>query len=135
MSISRPASEFTPDRRWALRRNIELAADLSDSSGMICAALLTDISEEGCMIRLAKGQDLVRDRLLMIKVSGLEALAAYVIWCAEGKAGVAFSEPLHPATVQNLVMKSHYARISRHMALKAGDLERLPALPPFPFGE
>lgn len=135
MSISRPASEFAADRRWALRRSIELAADLSDSSGMTCAALVTDISEEGCMIRFAKGQDLVRDRLHSIKISGLEALSAYVIWCAEGKAGVAFSEPLHPATVQNLVMKSHYARISRHMALKEGELERLPALPPFPFGE
>jgi hypothetical protein len=125
-----PAAE----RRWALRRGIDLDADLSDTAGMSCVAKVTDISEEGCMIRFFADRDLARDLLHTIKVTGLEALSGYVIWSAEGKAGLAFATPLHPATVQSLVMKSHYARISRDMAAGATP-DRLPSLPPFPFDE
>jgi hypothetical protein len=122
-----------PDRRWALRRGVELDADLTDSNGMSCAAQVIDISEEGCMLRLFSRTELERDLVHTIKVTGLEALSGYVIWCSGGRAGLTFSEPLHPATVQNLVMKSHYGRISRHMAHKNASQDNLPPLPPFPF--
>lgn len=85
------------------------------------------------MVRLSRECELVRDRLHTIKITGVEALPAYVIWCADGKAGLAFSEPLRPGTVQNLVMKSHYARISRHFAEKNAANGTLTPLPPFPF--
>lgn len=122
-----------PDPRWAIRRSIDLDADLTDSAGMRCTAKVTDISEEGCMIRLPSGRILERHLLHSIKVTGLEALSGYVIWCADGKGGLVFSEPLSPAMVQNLVMKSLYAKISRQVAQQKGPADILPPRAPFPF--
>lgn len=121
------------ERRWAVRRGIELDADLTDTAGLLCAAKVTDISEEGCMIRISSKQELVRDNLHTLKVTGMDALSGYVIWCSEGKAGLIFSEPLDHATVQSLVMKSHYARISRYKAEESASKDRLPPLARFPF--
>ena len=124
-----------PDRRWSERNSIDLDVELTDSAGLSYSAKLTDISEEGCMIRTLSGIDLVRDRLHTIKMIGQEAVAAYVIWSANGKAGLTFSSPSDPATVQSLVMKSLYARMSRHTVRNASANDSLPSLPPFPFDD
>lgn len=122
-----------PDRRWAIRRSIDLDADLTDTAGLRCTAKVTDISEEGCMIRFHSGRNLESHLLHSIKVTGLEVLSGYVIWCADGTAGLVFNEPLSPATVQDLVMKSLYAKMSRRMTQQKGPADILPPLPPFPF--
>lgn len=123
------------DRRWALRRGIELVADLTDTAGLSYAARVTDLSEEGCMIRTLSGQDLARDSLHEIKITGLEAMSAYVVWAADGKAGLTFSSPLQPATVQNLVMKSLYSKLSQRMVRDAQSDEGLAPRGPFPFDD
>jgi hypothetical protein len=133
MNMPENGGEGEPDRRWALRRSVELDADLTDTAELTYAAKVTEISEEGCTIRISSGQMLVRDRLHTIKIMGLDALSGYVIWCSDGKAGMTFSEPLHPATVSDLLMKSHYVTISRRMAGKTSSKDYLPPLPPFPF--
>lgn len=121
------------DRRWAMRRKVEMEVAVTDTEGLSYSATLTDISEDGCMIRLASEQDLVGNRLHTVKIPGARGLAGYVIWCSGGKAGLAFSEPLYPAQVEALVLNSHYTGIARNMA-KIGAMEdHLPSLPPFPF--
>ncbi len=69
------------DRRWAFRRTVELEADLKDTADLTYAAKVTEISEEGCTIRISSGQVLVGDRLYTIKITGLDARSGYVIWC------------------------------------------------------
>ena len=126
-------SEPEKDRRWSLRRGIEIDADISDSDGQSFAAKVTDISEDGCMIRTVCGQDLALDLLHEIKITGLEQLSAYVAWASGGKAGLTFTAPLQPAMVQSLVMKSLYARVSRRTVRGEPDNDSLGPLPPFPF--
>jgi hypothetical protein len=126
-------SDRSRDRRWAQRRSVEIDVDVVNSEGLSFAGTVTDISEDGCMIRFASEQDLERDALHTIKLAGLPTLSGHVVWCSDGKAGLAFSEPLHSAQVQGLVTKSHYARISRNMAKKDGGEDRLKSLPRFPF--
>lgn len=121
------------DRRWALRRGVELTAEVRDSAGAAFPATVTDISEEGCMLRTTCRIDFVRDRLHAIKITGLEEMDCYVVWCEDYKSGLMFGKPLHSVTVQNLVMKSHYAKISRHMAHTRRHEDDLLDLPPFPF--
>lgn len=121
------------DRRWALRRTIDLTADVTDPDGARFRAKIMDISEDGCMLRTWPGCAFDRDRLYTIKVTGLSGLVGYVIWSAEGRTGIAFGEPLHPANVQNLVMKSHHSRISRRLAERLSSKHALGDLPPFPF--
>ncbi|MFO6447116.1 PilZ domain-containing protein [Erythrobacter sp. NE805] len=124
------------DRRWALRRKLELPADLKDADGHTHAATIVDISEEGCRIETASGREIDRHRLHTVKITGLEAIPAYVSWSRESSAGLTFAEPLHPAVVQNLVVKSLYARLSRFEEnRKARGREGLSGLPPFPFGD
>lgn len=121
------------DRRWAARRAIELDADLMDSDGFSYAAKVTDLSEEGCMVRTLSGLDLVIDSLHEIKITGLEALSAYVVWTADGKAGLTFTTPLNASTIESLVMKSLYARLSRNAVRDKGPDDDLETLGPFPF--
>ncbi len=123
------------DRRWALRRSIDLDVELTDSAGLSYAAKVTNISEEGCQILTLSGSDLVRDRLHTIKIIGHGAITAYVIWTAKGKAGMTFSTPTGSATVKQLVMKSLYARMGRNLGRDASANDILPPLPPFPFDE
>lgn len=121
------------DRRWAMRRGVELEADLTDSTGRAFAARITDISEEGCTIRMLAPVEPDRDRLHEIKITGLEPLGAYVVWSGDGKAGLVFSTPLHSLTVRSLVTKSLYARLSRRMASTPQRDDAISTLPPFPF--
>lgn len=85
------------------------------------------------MIRTISGRDLALDSLHEIKITGLELLSAYVAWASEGKAGLTFTAPLQPATVQSLVMKSLYARVSRRPLRGKADEDSFAPLPPFPF--
>ncbi len=120
------------DRRWSLRRGIKLDADVTDSVGNRFAATVTDISEEGFCIRTNLDRKLLRDSLHTIKVTGHEPLTGYVIWSSQGKTGFAFGEPLHQSTVQGLVVKSLYSRLSRRLG-RQGPGDRIENLPPFPF--
>ena len=122
-------------RRWSMRRSIDLDVELTVSDGLSYAAKLTDISEEGCMIRTLSGSDLARERLHTIKMVGHEAVTGYVVWSEKGKAGLTFSAPSDPATVESLVLKSQYARMSRHSLRNASANDSLPPLPPFPFDD
>ena len=131
--MSDDGDDSQKDRRWSLRRGIELDADLSDSDGQSFAGKVTDISEDGCLVRTVCGRNLALDRLHEIKITGLEQLSAYVAWASHGKAGLTFTAPLQPATVQSLVMKSLYARVSRRIVRGRPDADGLGPLPPFPF--
>lgn len=124
-----------PDRRWALRRGIEITADVTDSSGFTFAARITEISEEGCRLHAHAASALNRDLLHEIKVTGLDPVGAYVIWASGDEVGLTFSTPLDPVTVRNLVTKSLYARLSRRLSRGGQGLDELPPLPPFPFAD
>ncbi|WP_285710492.1 PilZ domain-containing protein [Erythrobacter oryzae] len=123
------------DRRWALRRGIELTADVTDSTGFAFAARVIEISEEGCRLRTSAVPELNRDLVHQIKVTGLEPVDAYVVWTNGDDVGLTFGAPLDPVTVRSLVTKSLYARLSRRMARSAQGLDELPPLPPFPFSD
>lgn len=122
-----------PERRWALRRGVELDADLADSSGFTLAVKITDISEEGCKIRTFSAPTLARDLVHEIKITGLEPIGVYVTWVGEADAGLTFTTPLDPVTVRGLVTKSLYARLSRRLSRGQRGEDELGTLPPFPF--
>lgn len=121
------------DRRWALRRGIELAADVTDSSGFSFPARIVEISEEGCRLCTYDAPVLDRDQLHTIKVTGLEPLGAYVVWASGEDVGLTFATPLDPVTVRSLVTKSLYARLSRRLARAGRGADEFGSLPPFPF--
>lgn len=126
-------SDSNGDRRWALRRAIDASAQISNGAGLCQAATITDLSEEGCMVRVLAATDLPRDCLYTISVSGLAAFSGYLVWAKDDKAGFALNAPLQSTTVQSAVVKSYYAKIARQMAeIERGD-RKLADLPQFPF--
>lgn len=104
------------DRRWALRRGIQIDADLRDSAGLRCSVTVTEISEEGCAIETDPALDLTRNSLHTIHVNGFLPLKAYVIWSSGGRVGLALSEPLHPITVQRFADKSVFDRLLHRLS-------------------
>ena len=94
------------NRRWALRSWMDLDVDVTDSAGLAYVATVTDISEDGCAIRISPDCKLVHDRIHTIKATGFGPLAAYVIWSSENNAGLAFCEPCNPAIIQSIKAES-----------------------------
>jgi hypothetical protein len=70
-----------PDRAWALR--------------------LRNISTSGCMITLPEGE-LSGEAPLRLRIKGLAAIDAEVVWQHRSHAGMRFRVPLHPAAMEHL---------------------------------
>ena len=70
-----------PDRSWSTR--------------------LRNISTSGCMITLPEGE-LAGDAPLRLRIKGLAAIDAEVVWQHRNHAGVRFRVMLHPAAMEHL---------------------------------
>lgn len=88
------------DKRAALRfpTDIEAACRTPDAAW---ASRLCNISTSGCMITLAEGE-LAPDALLRLRIKGLAAIDAEIVWQHRNHAGVRFRVPLHPAAMEHL---------------------------------
>lgn len=88
------------DKRAALRfpTDIEAACRTLDTAW---ASRLCNISTSGCMITLDEGE-LAPDALLRLRIKGLAAIDAEVVWQHRNHAGVRFRVPLHPAALEHL---------------------------------
>ena len=88
------------EKRTALRfpTDIEAACRTTDTAW---ATRLCNISTSGCMITLGEGE-LAPDTLLRLRIKGLAAIDAEVVWQHREHAGVRFRVPLHPAALEHL---------------------------------
>ncbi len=62
---------------------------------------IVDFSAQGC--RLDGAMLLATGQQIWIRLPGLEALSAQVMWCDYDVAGIAFDKPLHPAVARRFV--------------------------------
>ena len=62
---------------------------------------LRNISTSGCMVSCEQGA-LVEKDLLRIRIKGLAAIDAEVVWKHRNHAGIRFRVPLHPAAMAHL---------------------------------
>jgi hypothetical protein len=88
------------EKRAALRfpTDIEANCRAIDASW---ASRLCNISTSGCMITLPEGE-LAGDAPLRLRIKGLAAIDAEVVWQHRSHAGVRFRVPLHPAAMEHL---------------------------------
>lgn len=91
------------ERRAGNRRETQIAAILTDATGLVCGGVIRDISEEGCSITVPCL--LVRDEIYSIKFAGLEMQAGFVAWTHDGRAGMEFLVPLNAATLEDIVQR------------------------------
>lgn len=88
------------DRRRYQRHVVQLGAGLSANIRPATRVTVTDLSTGGCGIELAIHVE--PDARVWLKLPGLESLPARVAWTADGRAGLAFDHPLHPAVVDHV---------------------------------
>lgn len=88
------------EKRAALRFPTDLEADCR-TLGASWASRLRNISTTGCMITLPEG-GLRGNEPLRLRVRGLAAIDAEVVWQHRSHAGVRFRVPLHPAAMEHL---------------------------------
>ena len=87
------------EKRAALRfpTDLEAKCGVPDRSW---ASQLRNISTSGCMLTLPDGE--LSDEPLRLRIRGLAAIEAEVVWRHRSHAGVRFRVPLHPAAMEHL---------------------------------
>jgi hypothetical protein len=88
------------EKRTALRFPTDLTAECRTPERS-WDSRLCNISTSGCMISCDEGE-LVERAMLRIRVRGLAAIDAEVVWQNRNHAGIRFRAPLHPAAMEHL---------------------------------
>lgn len=88
------------EKRAALRFPTDLQADCR-TPDQAWAARLRNISTSGCMMTLPEGE-LAGDAPLRLRIKGLAAIDAEIVWQHRNHAGVRFRVALHPAAMEHL---------------------------------
>ena len=88
------------EQRATLRFPTDLEADCR-TLDRSWASRLRNISTTGCMITLPEGT-LPEDAHLRLRIKGLAAVDAELVWQHRNHAGVRFRVPFHPAAMEHL---------------------------------
>ncbi|NBC35476.1 PilZ domain-containing protein [Novosphingobium sp. FSY-8] len=91
------------------RLPVHLMARCRTAAGMRDAAVLTDISTQGCGLRL-HSLHVTRGMRVLIRPDGLEAIPGVVRWIAGEQVGVEFDAPLYGPVVDFLARTYDAAR-------------------------
>ena len=88
--------------RRSQRRHVAMAVQCRTQSGMRDDGEISDISVEGCCLRMRGLYFRVGARLI-IRPKGLEGLAGVVRWISSDLAGVEFDRPIYGPVLEHLV--------------------------------
>ena len=92
------------EQRQTRRRAVNFAAILESEGISSHPANVLDISEEG--FRIVTATEVGQGSSMLIKLPGLEAVRATVMWAKDGQIGCSFDDALHPASIQTLTVDS-----------------------------
>jgi hypothetical protein len=98
-----PAPEPTSGRR-AERVHIEMGAALRQRGAAGVSVQIMDLSTDG--FRVATHLDLFEGSDVWLRLGGLEACHAKVVWTSGHLVGCRFTRPLHPAVLDMVVGKA-----------------------------
>lgn len=97
------------DRRFAIRINVHIDAELLDKGRRRCTVTLTNLSITGC--RFESDYPLRLAAPIKLMIDGVDPIVGEVVW-AEGKlVGCHFAEPLSP-TICNRIIRTLRERVS-----------------------
>ena len=104
LSVASDCGEDTPKSRASERVPIELGAGLRQRGASGVSVLVMDLSIHGFRasthLQLSDGTD------VWLRLPGLEACHAKVVWSKGQYIGCAFERPLHPAVLDMIVRKT-----------------------------
>lgn len=88
-------------RRLDPRTNIQAEIFVRQATAQLFRATLSDISVSG--FKLNSFTSLNTDKMVFVKIPGLESLGAHIRWEDYQDYGCEFANPLHPAVFDHLV--------------------------------
>ncbi len=88
------------EQRQTRRRAVNFAAILESEGVSSHPVNVLDISEQG--FRIVTAAEVGQGSSMLIKLPGLEAVRATVVWAKDGQIGCSFEEELHPASIRTL---------------------------------
>ena len=94
-------------RRQEERVPIEGSAELREPFGRTAEARILDISAGRCKIE-TRERPMETNATMLVRLPGLEGLAATIRWFKDGKLGMRFERRLHPAVVDHLAAKHQH---------------------------
>ena len=100
MDFSAQVGAIGADSRRSRRRLINVAAYLEEDEDKQSAVRVLDLSEHG--FRMATEDGFPVDTMLWVKLPGLEALHARVVWSEGEYSGCEFEVGPHPASIELL---------------------------------
>ena len=86
------------DLRAAHRRVVDFAAYVRECEAEVFEVTVLDLSENGC--RLGSPHQLEPATTIWLKIPGLVARKAQIVWAEAGEAGCEFASPFHPSALQ-----------------------------------
>lgn len=90
-------------RRLDPRANIQAEIFVRQAAAQLFRATLSDISVSG--FRLNSFTSLNAEKMVFVKIPGLETLGAHIRWANYQDYGCEFTNPLHPAVFDHLVSR------------------------------
>lgn len=104
------ASQSASDRRYAIRINVHIDAELLDRGRRRCAVTLTNLSITGC--RFESSLPLRLPAPITLLIDGIEPIQGDVVWSDGTLVGCHFAEPLSP-TICNRIIRTLRDRAER----------------------
>lgn len=105
-----PQGEQAADRRYAIRINVHIEADLIDQGRRHCTVTLTNLSITGC--RFETDHPLRMHAPVTLTIDGVAPIPGEVVWAEGGLVGCHFVEALSP-TICNRIIRTLRAQQER----------------------
>lgn len=105
-----PHGEQAADRRYAIRINVHIEADLVDQGRRHCTVTLTNLSITGC--RFESEIPLHMHAPVTLTIDGVDPIRGEVVWIEGKLVGCHFAEALSP-TICNRIIRTLRERQER----------------------
>lgn len=96
-------SQPATDRRYAIRINVQIDADLLNEGRRLCAVTLTNLSITGC--RFESNLPLRMPAPVTLLIEGVDPIQGEVVWADGVLVGCHFAEALSP-TICNRIIRT-----------------------------
>ena len=104
------ANQPAKDRRYAIRINVQIDAELVDQGRRRCPVMLTNLSITGC--RFETDFPLRVPAPVTLLIDDIEPIVGDLVWADGNVLGCHFTEPLRP-TICNRIIRSLRDRADR----------------------
>ena len=111
-----------PEGRKAERRVVNLAASLRDPGASVMDAEIVDLSTTGFGAETAT--PIAIGTQVWLKLPGLEPTSSHCVWSEGCRAGFEFASPLHPATLDLVILTGRKPVVKRHFGKPAAAAAR-----------